>query len=102
MKGKEPAVSKELQNAWWDIVVKDEAEDFGERGETAVVVGLVGGGEAKGLERVCEIAERAVCCARLEQAKCLMDDVGGEWDARLIPSAVTCGASVSATDARWV
>jgi hypothetical protein len=68
MKGKEATKSKRFGDTWWDVVVKNEAENTCEGVEAGLGSGLTWGGQAIGLESVGQVTERAVGCAWLKSS----------------------------------
>jgi hypothetical protein len=65
---KKTAKREELGDAWWYLILNNESQDLGEDVEAALVVRLIGAGEAVRLECICEVAKRTVGCAWLEGA----------------------------------
>jgi hypothetical protein len=98
-KGEKATISQILSEFGGDFIVEDQREKFGKEAEAFRVVGLVRGGQTKGLNGIGEIAKRAVGGARLELNKGVFDNFRGDGDARMVTGRFTSAGMGMGMDA---
>ena len=81
VEGKKATISQVLGKFGRHLIVKDQGEKLGEEAEAFGVAGLVGGGQPKCFDGICEVAEGTIESATFSWVRALWTSSGvtGRW-----------------------